>query len=400
MTAATEELFSCPGGKRVRIDKAINFEDLRRMAQRRLPKIAYDFIEGGIEDETGLARNTDAFRSQRIVPRYLVDAAKPATGTALFGRTYAQPFGIAPTGAISLFRNGGDLMLARAAKAAGIPFVISGASTATMEDIAAVAGDHAWLQIYLAKDRRIVDDMVQRAKAAGITTLVVTVDTPGPNKRERNLRNGFQGIRTIKPTWPIKFEALTHPSWLYEYATGPGLTASNWEKYAAAAGAKDVLTFVSSQLPNPVTWADIDHLRRTWTGALVVKGIMHPADAVAAAAHGVNGVIVSNHGGRQLDRAPAPFEVLPRVADAAGGKLTVMMDGGIRRGSDILAALSAGAKFCFVGRWTLFAVAAAGEAGASHAIEMIRDEVAKTMTQIGATHVGVLDRTWLFDSAR
>ncbi len=380
----------------MRIETAINFDDLRRMAKRRLPKIAFDFIEGGIEDETGLERNVDAFRQQRIVPRYLVDASKPVTATTLFGRRYSQPFGIAPTGAISLFRNGGDIMLARAAKAADIPFIISGASTATIEEIAAVAGEHAWLQIYMAKDRRIADDMVARAKSAGIKTLVVTVDTPGPNKRERNMRNGFMGVRTIKPTWRVKFEALTHPVWLYEYATGPGLTASNWEKYATAAGVKDVLAFVSSELPSPVTWDDIKHLRKTWGGPLVIKGLMHHEDARQAAEHGVDGVIVSNHGGRQLDRAPGPFEVLPRIADAAGDKLTIMMDSGIRRGSDILAGLAAGAKFCFVGRWTLYGVAAAGEAGANHAVAMIKDEVVKTMTQIGAPDVAALNRDWLF----
>lgn len=384
----------------MRIENAINFDDLRRLAKRRLPKIAFDFIEGGIEDETGLERNVDAFRNQRIIPRYLIDTSKPVTATALFGHTYAEPFGIAPTGAISLFRPGGDLMLARAARDADIPFIISGASTATMEEIAAVAGDHAWLQIYIAKDRRIADDMVARAKAAGIKALVVTVDTPGPNKRERNIRNGFSGVRTIKPTWRIKFEALTHPGWLYEYATGPGLTASNWEKYATAAGVNDVLAFVSSELPSPVTWDDIKHLRKTWAGPLVVKGIMHHEDARQAVALSVDGVIVSNHGGRQLDRSPAPFEVLPRIADAVGDKATVMMDSGIRRGSDILAAIAAGAKFCFVGRWTLYGVAAAGEAGANHAVAMIKDELAKTMAQIGAPNISALNRDWLFDARR
>lgn len=381
----------------MRLDQAINFDDLRRMAKRRLPKIAFDFIEGGVEDECGLVRNVEALASQRIAPRYFVDAAKPAMATTLLGKTYAQPFGIAPTGGISTFRQGGDLMLARTAASADIPFVISGASTATMEEIATAAPQHAWLQIYLAKDRRIADDMVARAKAAGITTLVVTVDTPGPNKRERNLRNGFRGIRTIRPTWKVRLEALTHPGWLYEYATGAGLTASNWEKYAQAAGIANALEFVTSQLPSTVTWDDIKHLRRTWAGALVVKGIMHPADARTAAEHRVDGIIVSNHGGRQLDRAPAPFEVLPRIVDAVGDKAAVMFDSGIRRGADIGTALAAGAKFCFVGRWTLYAVAAAGEPGARHAVDMIRDELANTMTQIGAPSVGVLDRSWLFD---
>lgn len=384
----------------MRLEQAINFDDLRRMAKRHLPKVAFDFIEGGVEDEGGLVRNVTAFERRCLVPRYFVDASKPEMATTLFGKTYSQPFGIAPTGAISTFRRGGDLMLARAAHSAELPFVISGASTATMEDIAAAAPGHAWLQIYVAKDRRIADDMMTRAKATGISTIVITVDTPGPNKRERNLRNGFQAIRTLRPTWKVRFEALRHPRWLYEYATGPGLTASNWEKYAKAAGMANALDFVSSQLPTPVSWADIEHFRKIWNGTLVVKGVMHPDDARAAAERGVDGVIVSNHGGRQLDRSPAPFDVLPHIAEAVGDKATVMFDSGIRRGADIVAALAAGAKFCFVGRWTLYGVAAAAEPGAHHAVNMIRDEITKTMTQIGAPSVAALDRTWLHEDMK
>ncbi len=378
------------------IEKAINFDDLRRMAKRRLPKIAFDFLEGGVDGEEGLTRNTDAFRHRRLVPKYLVDASVPKVATTLFGRTYAQPFGIAPTGAIGIFRPGGDLMLARSARAANIPFIISGMSTATMEQLAEVAPDHAWYQLYLAKDRAISDDMVARAKACKFSTLVLTVDVPGQGKRERNLRNGFQSVRVVKPTLACQIEALTHPGWLYEYATGPGLTADNWHRYAPP-GTKpaDVLGFLSAQVPTPPSWDDVTRIRKAWPGRFVLKGIMHPEDAKRAASFGVDGLIVSNHGGRQLDRAPGALEVLPAIRDAVGDQLTVMFDSGIRRGADIVTALALGAKYCFVGRWTLYAVAAAGEAGANHAIAMIRDEVARTMTQMGAPDVATLGPDFL-----
>jgi L-lactate dehydrogenase (cytochrome)/(S)-mandelate dehydrogenase len=378
------------------VENAINFDDLRLMAKRRLPKIAFDFIEGGIDSEEGLDWNVNAFSRQRIVPKYLVDATTPKVSTTVFGRTYNQPYGIAPTGAIGMFRVGGDAMLARAAKHANIPFIISGMSTATIEELASVAPEHCWYQLYMARDRKVADDMVARAKAAGITTLVVTVDVPGSGKRERNLRNGFQMVRTVKPTLAVKIEALRHPAWLWEYFNGPGLTASNWEKYTpGGAGGKAALDFVSTQMPTASTWDDIQRIRKNWDGNLVLKGVMHPEDAKQAAAYGVDGLMVSNHGGRQLDRSPAPLDVLPAIRDAVGDKMTVMFDSGIRRGADIVTAMALGAKFCFVGRWTLYGVAAGGQAGASHAVHMISDEVQKVMTQMGLPDIAKVGPDYL-----
>lgn len=295
-----------------------------------------------------------------------------------------------------MFRVGGDAMLAHAAKLANIPFIISGMSTATIEELASVAPEHCWYQLYMARDRKVADDMVARAKAAGITTLVVTVDVPGSGKRERNLRNGFQMVRTVKPTLTVKIEALRHPAWLWEYFNGPGLTASNWEKYTpGGAGGKAALDFVSTQMPTASTWDDIQRIRKTWTGNLVLKGIMHPEDAKQAAAYGVDGLMVSNHGGRQLDRSPAPLEVLPAIRDAVGDKMTVMFDSGIRRGADIVTAMALGATFCFVGRWTLYGVAAGGQAGANHAVHMISDEVQKVMTQMGLPDIATAGPDYL-----
>jgi (S)-mandelate dehydrogenase len=212
------------------IETAINFDDLRRAAKRRLPKIAFDFIEGGVDGEDGLPHNEKAFAKHRLVPRYLIDAMKPDQSTTLFGRTYGHPFGIAPTGGAALFRPGADLMLAKAARDANVPFIISGASTATIEEVAALAPEHAWYQVYNARDAAITDDMVKRSDAAGLSTLVLTVDVPGHSNRERNRRNGF--ARPMRPSLYAKVEALAHPGWLAEYYRSPGLVTSNWVKYA------------------------------------------------------------------------------------------------------------------------------------------------------------------------
>jgi (S)-mandelate dehydrogenase len=370
------------------LESAINFEDLRKIAKRRLPKIAYDFIEGGLEDEIGMARNIDAFESQLLVPRFGIDVSKVDQTTTLFGRTYSGPIGIAPTGLAGLFRRGADLMLAEAARSANVPFIMSGTGTGSIEDLGRVAPDHGWYQLYIAKDRKISDDMIRRVKAAGLSTLVVTMDVPTNSKRERNLRNGFG--RPMQIGIRMKLEACRHPGWMAEYFRLGRPMFSNWQRYAPNGSAADpdsVADFVAEQTPTPVTWADIEKFRRDWSGKLVLKGIMHPGDATRAAAIGVDGIMVSNHGGRQLDRSPAPIEVLPAISAAVGEKMTVMYDSGIRRGSDAVTALCLGAKYVFVGRATLYGVTAGGCAGATRALDIFRDEIERTMKHIGAPDI-------------
>jgi (S)-mandelate dehydrogenase len=387
------------------IEKAINFEDLRRAAKRRLPRIAFDFIEGGVDGEQALTHIVKAYERYHLVPRYLVDASQPKQTATLFGRDYASPFGIGPTGGIAFFRPGGDLMLVRAARAANIPFVISGVSTASIEDIAAVAPDHSWYQIYMSRDRSICDDMIARADAAKLSTIMLTVDVPGNASRERNKRNGY--ARVIQPTWSTKFEALTHPAWLLEYATGPRSVPSNWVKYAAHGSTPaEVLEFVQTQHPIPSTWEDVARIRKIWPRNFVIKGIMHPDDARRAVQLGVDGIIVSNHGGRQLDRAPSSLDVFPGIKQAVsemttarGQKVSLMLDSGIRRGSDILTALALGADFCWVGRWTLYGAVAGGQAGATHAVNMIRTDMDLVLRQMGCPDVAQLGPDWLMDAS-
>jgi (S)-mandelate dehydrogenase len=377
-----------------RVDRAVNVDDLRKLAKRRLPKIAYDFIEGGLEDERGIARNEEAFGEFRLVPRYGVDVAGVDQSTVLFGRTFASPIGIAPTGLGALFRRGADLLLAEAARNADVPFIMSGSSTALIEDLARIAPEHGWYQLYLAKDRRISEDMVRRARDAGISTLAITVDVPVNSKRERNIRNGF--VRPFRLTLRTKLEACLHLEWMVDYLRYGMPVLSNWQAYAPkGASAAQIAEFAASQTPSPVLWRDVEAFRRQWPGKLVLKGIMHPDDATRAVALGVDGIVVSNHGGRQLDRAPGPIEVLPAIHAAVGDKLTVMYDSGIRRGSDVIIALCLGAKFVFMGRPTLYCVAAGGVAGASRALQMLKQEIGTAMAQLGAPDIASIGPQFL-----
>ncbi|MFZ5782534.1 MAG: alpha-hydroxy acid oxidase [Pseudomonadota bacterium] len=372
----------------------VNIEDLRKLAKKRLPKIAYDFIEGGTDDEVGLVTNEQAFRKARIVPRYLVDVSVRDQSTTLFGRTYSSPVGIAPTGLASLFRRGADLMLAEAARDANVPFIMSGSSTASIEDLGRLAPDHGWYQLYSAKDEAVSEDLIKRAADAGLRTLVFTVDVPEGSNRERNIRNGFG--RPLKLSWKTKFEALLHPGWMMEWMKHGTPYFDNWAKYAGpGASAEKVADLVAYQNRAPMTWKHVERYRALWKGSFVIKGIMHPDDAVRAHALGVDGVMVSNHGARQLDLAPSPLEVLPAIRDAVGDKMTVMLDGGVRRGLDVLVALCSGAKFVFVGRPTLYGVTAGGKPGAAMALNIFRREIDISMAQMGATTIADLGPQFL-----
>lgn len=392
----------------MRLDDAINIEDLHKMAKRRLPKVAFDFIEGGLDDEHGLERNTAAFLEHRLLPRYLVDVSKRDQSQTIFGKTYSSPFGIAPTGGVSLFRRGGDMMLAEAAKDANIPYIMSGAAAQSLETAARVAPRNSWYQLYAARDQMITEDMIRRTNDAGLDALVLTVDVPVNPNRERNVRNGFDRIRgswlkvafTLKPS--ILAEALTHPGWVMEYVRHGGTPmGENWQPYAPkGASASDVVKLGRSFGPfDSQTWKDVERYRRLFPRKLIVKGIMSPQDAIRCAEAGCDGVIVSNHGARQIDQAPASLDVLPAVKAAVGDRLTVMLDGGVRRGADILIALCLGAEFVFVGRPTLYGTVAGGLPGARKAIAILRREVDLVMAQIGCpslTHLGP-DFLWKCD---
>jgi (S)-mandelate dehydrogenase len=393
------------------LDRAINIEDLHRMAKRKLPRIIFDYIEGGVEDERGLARNEAAFHKHRLLPRYLVDVSKRDQSATVFGRTYSSPFGISPTGGVGLYRREGEVMLAEAAAAANIPYIMSGGSNASMEEAARVAPNNVWFQLYAAKDANITDALIGRARDNGLGALVLTVDVPVHSKRERNTRNGFANIRgnwmraamSLKPS--LLAEAMTHPGWILEYIRHGGTPAlGNWLPYLTnGATAEETVKFNRSQVPaHAQTWRELEHYRKLFKGNLVVKGIMAPDDAVRCADIGCDGIIVSNHGARQLDQAPASLDVLPAVKRAVGDRMTVMLDSGVRRGADILIAMCLGAQFCFFGRPTLYGAVAGGLPGVKKAVDIFRGEIDLVMGQIGCPCLDQLgpDFLWTDDWPR
>ena len=377
------------------IAKAINIADLKKLARRRLPRILFDWVEGGAEDERGLARNEAQFGRYRLLPRYLEDVQRIDLASALFGRRYQAPFGIAPTGFAGLLRPGADLMLARAAATADIPFILSGASTSSVAAAAAAGNGNVWYQLYAPHDARTLDDMIGRVRDSGVEVLVYTVDLPREAKRERDLRNGFDLPLAITPR--LVADVLAHPSWLLDYFRTGGLPVmENWAPYApAAADAVAVAETMKSHYYPIQTWEDFQRIRGCWRGTFVIKGLMHPADAERAARLGADGVIVSNHGGRQLDSAPTALEILPAIRAAVPPGHAVMLDGGIRRGADIVIAKCLGADFVFLGRATLYGAIAGAEAGADRAIAIMRDELVRTMAQIGRRSMSSLDAACL-----
>ncbi len=365
-----------------RLQRAVNIEDLRRMAKARLPRSVFDFFDGGAEDETTLRDNRAAFERVRLLPRVLVDVHAVDTSVEIFGKPSKLPMAIAPTGAIGAGRHDADLMIAKAARDAGIPYSLATPATNSIEEIAEAAGGRLWFQLYLLKNRDFRMQLVARAKAAGYEALLVTVDLTTGGKRERDLRNDFAA--PFVPTWRNSRDVPLKPAWLW------GMARRGVPQMKNLAGMlnkpprlTDVAASVGRELDASFAWDDVKSLRDAWPGKLVLKGIVHPADAERAVAAGCDGVVVSNHGGRQLDGAIATADALPLVARAAGGKLTVLIDGGVRRGVDLLKARALGAHGVLTGRATLFGCMAGGEAGAQRAIEILAGEFERAMMLCG-----------------
>lgn len=379
------------------IQSAINLEDVRRMARRKLPRIAFDFIDGGADDELCLERNRGAFARHQLLPRYLRDVTTRDQSVVLFGRRYASPIGISPTGLAGLFRPGADQMLAAAAREANVPFLLSSAANGALEEVAPVAPDNVWFQMYCTSDEAINADLVQRARKAGVRVLVVSVDVPVNSNRERNRRNGFS--RPFRMTPGVVLEALGHPAWVIRYLRTGGIPMMrNWKPYAPeGASAAQVADLYGTLTPAPmVGWDHLRRIRAAWSGPLVIKGLMHPEDAREAVALGADGLVVSNHGGRQLDAAPSSLEVLPAIRDAVGKDVELILDSGVRRGSDLVIARCLGAQSAIFGRPTLFGVAVAGQAGAAHVLQIIRKEVDMVLAQIGCSAFSELDAGYLW----
>ncbi|KPK18370.1 MAG: hypothetical protein AMJ67_10505 [Betaproteobacteria bacterium SG8_41] len=376
---------------------AFNVADLREIARRRLPKGIFEFVDRGAEDEVSLRNNRTAFEGIRLRPRVLADVSQRSQEITLFGHRQKMPIAIAPTGAAGIMWHEGEIALARAAAAAGIPFTLATGSLTAMERVVARAGGRIWFQLYMYADRSLSYQLVERAKSAGLEALVVTVDSPVFSNREYNLRNGF--------TIPLSYtprnvaDVLRHPRWLagvwMRYLLTTGMP--RYENYPEA-----VKSSISARpmgralkLNDSLTWEDVRVLRKLWPRTLMVKGVLRPQDAALAADSGADAVIVSNHGGRVVDGAVAPIEVLPKIVDAVGKRMTVMVDSGFRRGTDVVKALALGANAVLIGRATLYGTAAAGEAGAARAISIFRDEIDRTLALLGCAGIAALNREYL-----
>lgn len=364
-----------------------NIEDLRRKAQSRLPAPMFHYIDGGSDREWTLRRNCSAFEDYQLLPEVLRDVQHIDLSTRIFGLDCALPFFLAPTGMSRLFHHDKELAVARAAEKAGTFYSLSTLGTTSLEEIAQTISIPKMFQIYILKDRELTLEFVARCKAAGYQALCLTTDMAMAGNRERDLRTGMVmpprfGLRSL---WSF----ATHPVWAMNLALHPDFKLANVAHRvdALGGGAMGLIDYVNSQFDRTVTWRDVEWLRRQWDGPLVIKGLLSPEDGRRARDAGADGIMISNHGGRQLDSAPAPVDLVRPFRDAVGDKVELVVDGGIRRGSDVIKALALGANSCSIGKAYLYGLAAGGQPGVERAIDLLRTEVIRVMTLMGCSKI-------------
>ena len=376
-----------------RLDRCHSIEDLRRAARRRLPRAVFDFADGGSEDEQTMGRNRGAFARYQLQPRILVDVADVNTATTVLGQPVSLPIILAPAGMPRLIHHEGELAIVRAAQRAGTIYTLSSGSSRSIEEVAGASDGPHWFQIYVWRDRGLVREFFSRCRDQGYAALCLTVDVPVLGKRERDLRHGM----TIPPQLTLGSiaNAALRPHWWWRFLTGERVTMANVVGRGAA-GRDDVTTlatYVNTQFDPSVTWRDLEWMLAEWNGPFAVKGILRPDDASRAVDLGVQAIIVSNHGGRQLEGAPAAVDALPAVIDAVGDRAEVILDGGIRRGSDVVKAIALGARACMIGRPYLYGLGAGGQRGVEHAIELLKSETRRTLALVGCPTLKDLDRS-------
>ncbi len=379
--------------------RAYSIDALRGLARGALPRPVFDFADGGAEDESTLRRNEAAFDDLRLLPQPLRGAAARDLSVTLFGKRLSLPVIVGPTGLAGLFWPDGERCAARAAAAAGTGFCLSHGSVCSLEQLAATGAAPRWMQVFVYRDRGFTRELTERAAAAGFDALVLTTDNQLLGNRERDIRNGF----SIPPRFgPAEYLSMAlRPGWLWRMRGElKRITFGNYVRPGEAADIRAIAGRMASLLDPSMTWKDVEELRKIWSGPLILKGVLHPAEAKMAAERGIDGVIVSNHGGRQLDGAPASLEALPAVVDAVAGKIPVLMDGGVRRGADVVKALALGAAACLVGRPQLWGLAVAGEAGVAHMLEIYRREIDRVLGLCGITRIADIDRNLLFTQYR
>jgi isopentenyl diphosphate isomerase/L-lactate dehydrogenase-like FMN-dependent dehydrogenase len=370
---------------------AQNINDLRLVAKRRLPRGVFDFMDRGTEDEIAITNNLRAFRDIKLKPRVSVDVSSRDTSVTVFGRKQSMPLAIGPTGIADILWHRGELALASAAEKAGVPFTLATSSTTPLEAIYDATKGNMWLQIYMWEKRALSYEVIERAKNLGVKALVLTLDTAVLPNREFNTHNGFTNPFRVTPT--ITTDLLIHPRWLLgvmgRYMLGGGVP--RYANYPAEVGGK--ITGRPSRMTNAasLSWEDVRKLREFWPGKLILKGILSPEDARLAEECGADGIVVSNHGGRNLDSTMAPIEVLPEIRSVVSDRMTVFVDGGVRRGSDIVKARALGADAVLVGKATLYGLGAGGEAGVSRALQHLQTETDRTLALLGKTSFEQID---------
>ena len=361
------------------LDKALSIDDLRAIARKRLPRFVFDYVDGGAEDEVTLHSNLRSFERLRFQPRTLVDVSQRNLGTTILGEPSALPVITGPMGLLGLVWRHGDLEMARAAAAAGVPYALSTVSMHSLEDIARVAGGRLWFQCYVFRERAVTEALIRRAAMAGYETLIITSDFPVAGKRERDLRSGLLPAR--KFTLRTRLDILMHPRWLMTVATRRPRFV-NVERELDPG--RDAVSFLPLNMFDPaLDWDDFRRFRDLWKGKLLLKGVLRADDAVRAVDCGADGVVLSNHGGRQLDGAISGMDVLPQVAREIRGRASIIVDGGVRRGSDIAKALACGAEAVILGRAINYGLAAGGAAGVTRALDILRDEFDRTLALNG-----------------
>ncbi|WP_262386590.1 (S)-mandelate dehydrogenase [Roseobacter fucihabitans] len=361
------------------LERAASINDLRLRAKRRIPRFAFDLVDGGAENERNLRRNSEAFEEVELTPRYMMDVSQIDIETTLFGRTFDAPFGMAPIGMLNAFWPGADLTLAKLCKARNIPYVASSAASTTLEQLAEAANGNGWFQLYVSSDADVSEGLIARAEAAGYTTLMVTADVPAAGKRDRDIRN--QLAVPFRFTPEVVLQCMAKPRWAL---TSLRHGIPNVANYADLLQSATSYADVQKTLITPgFTWDDLKALRARWKGKLLVKGILHPQDAEKCVQLGCDGIVVSNHGGRQVAFGPSTIQALPTIADAVAGRMKIILDSGIRRGADIVRAKALGADFAFSGRAFAYGVGAGGQAGAERAFEILQLELIRALGQLG-----------------
>ena len=372
----------------------VNIDDLRKRARRRLPRAIFDYVDGGAEDEATLRANRAGFRRYTFNPRVLVDVSERDQSTSVLGERLAAPLILAPTGFTGMLWPRGEILAARAAARKGLVYTLSTMSICSLEQVAEASPGPLWFQLYVWRDREVTRSLMERAKAAGYRVLVVTVDTPVLGQRERDIRNGL----VVPPRITVNnlLDTARRVSWLRGLLDNPRITFGNFAgTEAAGQNPVSVAEYTTRQFSPAVSWADLDWFRSVWSGPMAIKGVMSVEDARLAVEHGVEAIVVSNHGGRQCDYLPGAVEVLPEIVDAVGDRAEVILDGGVRRGSDAVKAIALGARACMIGRAFNYGLAAGGQAGAEKAIDILQKEIDRCLALIGRPRLNDLDRSAL-----